>query len=105
MLKAYQVAKLIADTNQVRKIKLVRLDSGEFRYKVKDLSDADYEYFAHSEDNGEIPVEQSKGWVLLDAFTARAVAKVYEVLNDESKAKFDRISMPRLAEFAFKAMR
>lgn len=106
MLNAYQVAKLITDTHQAQKLKAVQIN-GQFRYIVKGLSDADYAFYNGGEDfelangiTGDKPKPSS--WFMLDAFSASAVKQVFEALTtDETRAKFDRISLPRLVHFAF----
>lgn len=42
--------------------------------------------------------EKVEGY-LLDTFTASALVAVYEAMNDENRARFDSIALPKLASF------
>jgi hypothetical protein len=65
--------------NPAGKDLVLRDESGNIQYDVKDLF------------NGK-----SRGWQVFDLFTASAVCTVYNALNDENKAKFDRVQLPKL---------
>jgi predicted RNase H-like nuclease len=43
-----------------------------------------------------------KGWFYVDLFSASAIVAVYDALNDVNKAKYSRLSLPRMATVAFK---
>jgi hypothetical protein len=45
---------------------------------------------------------KKKGWVYLDAFTKSALRAVLNGLNDENKAKIDRLHITTLINFAWK---
>lgn len=45
-----------------------------------------------------------RGWTVLDLFTASAIQSVYKAINETNRAKFDRIPLPSLVEFVFKAV-
>jgi hypothetical protein len=44
---------------------------------------------------------KTKGWVLLDAFSASAVVAVYNALSEENKTKITRIPILKLINFCF----
>ena len=44
---------------------------------------------------------KKKGWVYLDQFTKSAMVAVYNALNEEMQAKFDRIHINRLIDFTW----
>jgi acyl-CoA synthetase (NDP forming) len=43
--------------------------------------------------------------VMVDMFTASAVVKVYDAINDTNKAKMDKMTVPAMANVAFKLMK
>ncbi len=103
-LTAYQLASLVVQ-HGFRKFRTARTQSKEFRYFVKDLTEAEWSVFEDGEDLTDEEVEariEPGGWVILDAFSASGVKQIYEALGPESRAKFDRIHFSRLVEFAFK---
>ena len=48
---------------------------------------------------------RKKGWHILDSFSLSAIRAVYNAISDDSKAKFNRLSLPVLIDFAFKNTR
>ena len=60
-------------------------DSGEWQYDVKELFTG-----------------RKKGWTILDSFSHSAIRAVYNAINDANKAKFNKLSLPVLVDFAFK---
>ena len=98
----YQVATAITKFG-FKKIRSLRTLSGEYRYQMKGLTDAEWSIF---ENEGLTPAEAEElvepgGWMILDAFTASAVKQVYEALSEQAQASFDRVPMQKLAAFAF----
>ncbi len=45
---------------------------------------------------------KKKGWVILDSFTASAIQAIINALNEQNRAKIDRLSLPRLLDFTWK---
>lgn len=45
------------------------------------------------------------GGVMVDMFTASAIVKVYDAINDTNKAKMDKMTVPAMANVAFKLMK
>lgn len=43
-----------------------------------------------------------RGWFYLDLFSASAITKVYEALNDDNKSKFAALPVERMARVAFR---
>ena len=43
--------------------------------------------------------------VMVDMFTASAVVKVYDAINDTNKAKMDKMTVPAMANVAFKLLK
>lgn len=50
----------------------------------------------------EIFTGKSRGWVVMDMLTIQALKVCYEALSEESKAKFDRMHINTLVNFAWK---
>lgn len=42
-----------------------------------------------------------RGWFILDLFTASAIQNIYNAINEDNRAKFDRIPLPSLVKVAF----
>jgi len=42
------------------------------------------------------------GGVMVDMFTASAIVKVYDAINDTNKAKMDKMTVPAMANVAYK---
>lgn len=45
---------------------------------------------------------RKKGWTLLDSFSASAVCAVYNAINDENKAKLEKLPPVRIVSICFK---
>lgn len=79
----------IAERSKTEGAQLIRVrerdESGNWQYDVKPLFTG-----------------KKKGWSILDAFTASAIAAVYKALNEANRAKFDRIPLERLLDFTWK---
>lgn len=43
-----------------------------------------------------------RGWVALDSFSASAIIAVHNALNEANRAKFESLSIQRMATIAFK---
>jgi hypothetical protein len=98
----YQAATVVTN-HGYKKIRPMRTQGGEYRYEVKGLTDADYQVF---EDEDLTPQEVEEllepgGWVILDAYSASGIKQVYEALNADNQARFDRIPLDRIVQFAF----
>jgi hypothetical protein len=48
--------------------------------------------------------EKYKG-MMLDGFTANAIMKVYDKVNDKMKAKLEKLPLPKLVSIVWKVMR
>lgn len=46
-----------------------------------------------------------RGWTLLDVFTASAVSKVYDAVNDKNKDALDRLSLRSAVNVCFKMLK
>ena len=82
-MNAIEVAKKVVAEHQAV---LVRERKGEpGQYDVKDLHQGN-----------------KKGWVILDGFSASAIVKVYEALNETNKGFFASMPIVKMARVAFK---
>lgn len=45
---------------------------------------------------------RSRGWILLDGFSASAIVAVYEVMNEAQRARYTALSILSMARVAFK---
>ena len=82
-MNAIEAAKKVATEHQAV---LVRERKGEpGQYDVKELH------------NGS-----KRGWVILDGFTASAIVKVYEALNETNRGFFASMPIEKMARVAFK---
>lgn len=43
-----------------------------------------------------------RGWFVLDSFSASAIVAVWNALNEENRAKFERLHVVSMAKLAFK---
>lgn len=64
---------------------------------VRPRKDAPGEYDAKPYFTGN-----KRGWFALDSFSASAVVKVHQALNEENRAKFSGLSLPRMVQVALK---
>ena len=48
---------------------------------------------------------KKRGWFYLDMFTASAITKVYEVINEQNKAKLEKLPIQRIAAICFQMVR
>ena len=107
LVKAHEMAELVATRHQVMKFREVLFTNGQRRYEVKDLEEMDYAFSEDDEVRGEVPEEMTK-WTYLDAFTASAVHQVYNVLMqtkraEEHQTKFNTFRFTTIVAFAFRA--
>lgn len=100
VFNTYQAASIVTEFGY-KKIRPLQTQSGEYRYQMKGLTDAEYSI---TEDMTPQEVEnltEAGGWMLLDAFTASAVKQLYEALSEKAQASFDKVPMVKLAGLAF----
>lgn len=69
-----------------------------WNYEARYIENEDYVY--EEGEGDQLKVED--GWILLDLFTASAMATVYDALNEDSKAKFDCLHIISLVDFTWK---
>lgn len=48
---------------------------------------------------------KKKGWFYLDGFTASAICKVYDAVNDANKAKLEKLPVEKLARICFSVIK
>lgn len=85
-MTALEVAQKVATRRQAL---LVRERKGEpGRYDAKDLADG-----------------SKRGWVILDGWTASAIVRVYEALNQDNKKAFAAMSLIKMANVALKLIK
>jgi hypothetical protein len=46
-----------------------------------------------------------RGWVILDGYSANAILKVYEALNETNQTKFATLPLIKMAAVAFKLVK
>lgn len=69
------------------------------RYRGKSATTGNHEY-----DVKPLFTGKKKGWMIMDAFTASSVQAVYKSINEENRARFDRIHISRLLPFVWKSV-
>lgn len=68
------------------------------RFREKDASD-NCQYDVKPDFKGK-----KRGWFVMDSMTAHAIQAVYRAINEDNRAKFDRISLPALVNVSWKAV-
>lgn len=81
-----QVAKEVVKTQQLHLVRNRQGTLGEYDAKP-----------AHT--------GKAKGWFYVDLFSASAIVAVWEALNEENRAKFEKLPIARMAEVAFQVSR
>jgi hypothetical protein len=85
LLTIVEVLKWITENGQFRKVKQIKLESGKFRYQIKDMTDAEYAISEDTPDAVADAIMEKGGWVVLDGFTASAMKQVYDFVTNPEK--------------------
>ena len=92
ILKAQQdVLKLIGDLSN---LKMMQKESTDLTEKKS--------YIDQIRDIVKTKGAKKVGGVMVDMFTASAIVKVYDAINDTNKAKMDKMTVPAMANVAYK---
>ena len=92
ILKAQQdVLKLIGDLSNLKMMQKESTDLTEKKSNIDQIRDI-------------VKTKGAKkvGGVMVDMFTASAIVKVYDAINDTNKAKMDKMTVPAMANVAYK---
>lgn len=92
ILKAQQdVLKLIGDLSNLKMMQKESTDLTEKKSHIDQIRDI-------------VKTKGAKkvGGVMVDMFTASAIVKVYDAINDTNKAKMDKMTVPAMANVAYK---
>ncbi len=88
---AFQIRSLGADENKV-----IQYEAELFKVELpREHPDNPYLMMMEEDEAGK------DGWICLDVLTANALKLIYEAINDQNKAKFDRCSLTTLTKFAW----
>ena len=79
-------------------------DSGMFDESVE-ITEAKQSYVDQMRDIVAKKSAKKINGVMVDMFTASAVVKVYDAINDTNKAKMDKMTVPAMANVAFKLLK
>lgn len=84
----------------MKAIEVAQLAKAEGVHVFRERKDTPGEYDAKPYFSGN-----KRGWVALDTFSASAICAVHDGLNEENRAKYSALPLPKMARVAFKLIK